>query len=61
MKAQGYDVMPTKMLQKSAKYIALAIVKMINNSMSKCVFLDSQKFAEASSVLKKKDTLIKTN
>ena len=60
-KAQGYDRMPMKMLQKSAKYIAPAIANMINDSMSKCVFPDSLKFAEVSSLFKKKDTLIKTN
>ena len=48
-KAQSYDRMPMKMLQKSAKYIAPAIANMINNSMSKCVFPDSLKFAEMSS------------
>ena len=60
-KAQGYGMMPMKMLQKSAKYIAPAIVKLINDSMSKCVFPDSLKFAEVSSLFKKKDALIKTN
>ena len=60
-KAQGYDRMPMKMLQKSAKYIAPAIANMINDSMSKCIFPDSLKFAEVSSLFKKKDTLIKTN
>ena len=49
------------MLQKSAKYIAPAIVKLINDSLSKCVFPDSLKFAEVSSLFKKKDALIKTN
>ena len=60
-KAQGYDMMPMKMLQKSAKYIAPAIAKLINDSMSKYVFPDSLKFAEVSSLIKKKDALIKTN
>ena len=60
-KAQGYDSMPMKMLQKSARYIAPDIVNMINDSMSKCVFPDSLKFAEVSALFKKKDTLIKTN
>ena len=60
-KAQDYDRMPMKMLQKSAKYIVSAIAKIINDSMSNCVFPDSLKFAEVSSLFKKKDTLIKTN
>ena len=60
-KAQGYDRMPMKMLQKSAKYIASAIAKIINDSMSNCIFPDSLKFAEVSSLFKKKDTLIKTS
>ena len=60
-KAQGYDRMPMKMLQKSAKYIASAIAKIINDSMSNCVFPDSLKLAEVSSLFKKKDALIKTN
>ena len=53
-KAQGYDRMPMKMLQKSAKYIASAITKIINDSMSNCVFPDSLKFAEVSSLFKRK-------
>ena len=34
---------------------------MINDSMSKCFFPDSLKFAEVSSLFKNKDTLTKTN
>ena len=60
-KAKGYDMMPMKMLQKSAKYITPAVVKLINDSMSKSVFPDSLKFAEVSSLFKKKDALIKPN
>ena len=60
-KAQGYDRMPMKLLQKSAAYIASDIAKMINDSMTKCVFPDSLKFAEVSSLFKKKDTLNKVN
>ena len=58
-KAQGYDRMPMKLLQKSAAYIASDIAKVINDSMIKCVFPDSLKFAEVSSLFKKKDTLNK--
>ena len=60
-KAQGYDRMPMKLLQKSAAYIASDIAKMINDSMTKCVFPDSLNFAEVSSLFKKKDTLNKVN
>ena len=60
-KAQGYDRMPMKLLQKSAAYIASDIAKMINDSMTKCVFPDSLKFAEVSSLFKKKDTLNKVD
>ena len=60
-KAEGYDRMPMKLLQKSAAYIASDIAKMINDSMTKCVFPDSLKFAEVSSLFKKKDTLNKVN
>ena len=49
------------MLQKLAKCIASAIAKTINDSMSKCDFCDSLKFAVVSSLFKKKDTLINTN
>ena len=59
--AQSYDRMPMKMLQKSAKYIAPAIANVINHSMSKCVFPNSLRFAEMSSLFKKEDTLIKIN
>ena len=51
--AQGCDRMPMKLLQKSAAYIASDIAKMINDSMTKCVFPDSLKFAEVSSWFKK--------
>ena len=60
-KAQGYDRMPMKLLQRSAAYIASDIAKMINDSMTKCVFSDSLKFAKVSSLFKKKDTLNKVN
>ena len=60
-KAQGYDRMPTKLMQKSAAYIASDIAKMINDSMTKCVFPDNLKFAEVSSLFKTKDTLNKVN
>ena len=60
-KAHGYDRMPMKLLQKSAVYIASDIAKMINDSMTKCVFPDSLKFAEVPSLFKKKDTLNKVN
>ena len=59
-KAQGYDRMRMKLLQKSAAYIASDIAKMINDSMTKCVFPDSLKFA-VSSLFKKKDTLNNLN
>ena len=32
-KAQGYDMVPMKLLQKSASYIASDIAKMVNNSI----------------------------
>ena len=59
-KTQGYDRMPMKLLQKSAAYIASDIAKMINDSMTKCVF-PSLIFAEVSSLFKKKDTLNKVD
>ena len=51
-KAQGYDRMPMKLLQKSAAYIASDIAKMINDSMTKCVFPDSLKYAEGNIISK---------
>ena len=60
-KAQGYDRMLLKLLQKSTAYISPDITKMINYSISKCVFTDSLKFAEVSSLFKKKDNLNKVN
>ena len=60
-KTQGYDRMPMIMLQKSVKYIASANAKIINDSITKCVFPNSLKLAEVSSLFIKKYTLIKTN
>ena len=37
-KAQGYDMMPMKLLQKCAPYIAPEISKLVNNSIIKSVF-----------------------
>ena len=37
-KAQGYDMVPMKLLQKSASYIAPDIAKMVNNSIIKVIF-----------------------
>ena len=59
-KAQGYDMVPMKLLQKSASHIAPDIAKMVNNSIIKGIFPGDLKFAEVSS-LKKKDTLNKIN
>ena len=60
-KAQGYDMVPMKLLQKSASYIAPDIAKMVNNSIIKGIFLGDLKFAEVSPLLKKKDALNKIN
>ena len=60
-KAQGYDMVPMKLLQKSAPYIAPVIAKMVNNSISKGNFPGDLKFAEVSSLFKKKDALNKIN
>ena len=37
-KAQGYGMVPMKLLQKSASYIAPDIAKMVNNSIIKGIF-----------------------
>ena len=58
-KAQGYDMMPMKLLQKSAPYIAPYIAKLVNNSFNKGVFPGDLKLAEVSSLFKKKDALNK--
>ena len=61
-KAQGYDMMPMKFLQKSAPYIAPDIAKLVNNSIVKCVFPGDLKFAGMMSPLFKKEyALNKTN
>ena len=60
-KAQGYDMMPMKLLQKCAPYIAHEIAKLVNNSFTKSSFPNDLKFAEVSSLFKKKDSLSKMN
>ena len=58
-KAQGYDRMPLKLLHKSIAHIASDIAGMISDSMTKCAFPDSLRFAGVSSLSKKKDNLNK--
>ena len=48
-------------VSKPPTYIASDIAEMINDSMTKGFFPDSLKFAEMSSLFKKKDTLNKVN
>ena len=60
-KAQGYDMIPMKLLQKCAPYIAPEISKLVNNFIIKSVFPNDLKFAEVSSLFKKKDALSKIN
>ena len=54
-------MVPMKLLQKSASYIAPDIAKMVNNSMIKGIFPGDLKFAEVSLLFKKKDALNKIN
>ena len=60
-KAHGYDMVPMKLLQKSAQYIAPDISRLINNSVLESIFPSDLKFAEVSSLFKKKDNLNKIN
>ena len=60
-KAHGYDMVPMKLLQKSAQYIALDISRLINNSVLESIFPSDLKFAEVSSLFKKKNNLNKIN
>ena len=52
-KAQGYDMVPMKLLQKSAPYIAPYIAKLANNSFIKGVFPGDLKLAKVSSLFNK--------
>ena len=60
-KAQGYDMVPMKLLQKSAQHSAPDIAKLINNSVMESIFPGDLKFAEVSSLFKKKDNLNEIN
>lgn len=60
-KAQGYDMMPMKLLQKCAPHIAPQLAKLVNNSITENIFPNDLKFAEVSSLFKKKDPLSKIN
>ena len=57
----GYDMVPSKVLQKLAPYIAPDISRLINNSVLESVFPSDLKFAEMSSLFKKKHNLNKIN
>ena len=60
-KAHAYDMVPINLLQKSAQHIAPDIARLINNSVSESIFPGDLKFAEVSSLFKKKDNLNKIN
>ena len=60
-KAHGYDMVPMKLLQKSAQYIAPDISRLINNSVLESIFPSDLKFAEVSFLFKKKDNLNEIN
>ena len=60
-KTQRYDMVPMKLLQKSASYIGPDIAKMVNNSIIKGIFAGNLKFAESPSLFKKKESLNKIN
>ena len=54
-------MMPIKLLQKCTPYIAHEIAKLVNKSFTKSSFPNDLKFAEVSSLLKKKDSLSEMN
>ena len=54
-------MVPMKLLQKSVSYIAPDIAKMVNNYIIKGIFPGDLKFAEVSSLFKKKDALNNIN
>ena len=60
-KAHRYDMVPMKLIQKSAQYIAPDISRLINNSVLESIFSSDLKFAEVSSLFKKKDNLNNIN
>ena len=54
-KVHGYDMVPMKLLQKSAPYIAPDISRLMNNLVLESIFPSDLKFTEVSSLFKKKD------
>ena len=60
-KVQGYNMVPMKLFKKSAQHIAPDIARLINNSVMESIFPGDLKFAEVSSLFKKKDNLNKIN
>ena len=61
-KAHGYGIDPYEFfLQKSEPCIAPDISRLINNSVLEIIFLSELKFAEVSSLFKKKDNLNQVN
>ena len=54
-------MVPMELLQKSAQHIAPDIARLIKNSVMESIFPGDLKFAEVSSLFKKKDNLNKIN
>ena len=59
LSAHGYNMVPMEWLQKLAPYIAPDTSRLMDNSVLESMFPSGLKFAEASSLFKKKDNLNK--
>ena len=60
-KATGYDNIPPRLLRICAQYLCYPLAKLVNMSLSQCVFPDALKYANVSPIHKKDDNMNKKN
>lgn len=60
-KATGYDNLPPRIIKYSISYLVPVLTTLINQCIDDCIFPMQLKFAEISSIFKKKDKLDKEN
>ena len=60
-KSVGYDSVPPRLLKAGAMQLSVPFTKLINNSITSCIFPDSLKCAEVIPIFKKDDIMNKNN
>ena len=60
-KSVGYDSVPPRLLKAGAMQLSVPFTKLINNSITSCIFPDSLKCAKVIPIFKKDDIMNKNN